>query len=535
MITGKDENGQYIYQDMDPSNNLYHNYLEREVEKTIMERRTYLETSLVYNRVAGSHTVGALFLYNHSDKQHPSEENLYQSVPNRTQGITGRASYSFKETYFVEFNFGYNGSENFIKGRRYGFFPAAAVGWTPTSEPFMRFLKPAVGYMKIRFSHGSVGNDNLSDRFVYLTRVEQTSATVGFGTNNGYGYGSGQGINFTYYGNPGATWEKASKTDLGIEINFLKGFSLQFDLFYEKRSNIWAKMEKWPDILGFTVVPYDNVGEMENKGSDGFLEYSGSAGENLSFNLKATFSFARNKILANGEETKRYAYQSRIGRPHQSLLGYVNDGYFADDAHVAASPSQRAISGADPRAGDIKYKDVNDDGVIDESDRIFMGYPSTPEITYGLGMGAVYKGFDLSFLLQGAGRVSFWAIPLIFEQENQGNIYSFIADHYWSESHPDRQAEFPRLGTGSQKNNYVESDKWLQDGRYLRLKQTELGYSLPAGMVKKWGMGSVRAYANGLNLLTWSPFRWWDAESKNRTGSYYPIQRVVNIGIEVKF
>jgi TonB-linked SusC/RagA family outer membrane protein len=535
MITGKDEKGEYIYKDMAPNSDLYHNYLEREVEATNMQRRTYLETSLVYNRTIDWHTLGGLFLYNQSDKQYPSEDNLYKSVPSRTQGITGRLSYSFKDTYFVEFNFGYNGSENFMKGKRYGFFPAIAVGWVPTSEPFMRWIKPAVEYVKIRFSHGTVGNDNLSDRFVYLTRVEQTNASVGFGTNNGYGYGSGKGINFTYYGNPGATWEKDVKTDLGVELNFLKGFNLQFDLFYEKRSNIWTQMYKWPDIFGFTVVPYDNVGEMENKGMDGFVEYIKDVNKDLSFNAKATFTFARNKILANGEEKKKYAYQSKIGRPHNSMLGYVTDGYFVDEAHVTASPSQRAIGGADPQPGDLKYKDVNNDGVIDEFDRVFMGYPSIPEITYGLGLGVVYKGLDLSALFQGADRVSFWAVPLIFEQENHGNIYDFIVNNYWSADNPDPQAGFPRLGIGGQKNNYTESDKWLQNGRYIRLKQAELGYSLPAGIVKKWGMGSFRIYANGLNLFTWSPFSWWDVESKDRNGSYYPVQRVVNVGIEVKF
>jgi TonB-linked SusC/RagA family outer membrane protein len=535
MITGKDENGEYIYKDMKPNNSSYHDYLERKVEDPTMNRKIYLETSLVYNRAFGSHTIGGLLLYNQSDEQYPSEKNLYKSVPSRTQGITGRASYSFKDTYFAEFNFGYNGSENFMKGRRFGFFPAAAVGWVPTAEPFMKFLKPAIDYMKIRFSHGTVGNDNLSDRFVYLTRVEQTDINVGFGTNNGYGYGAGKGINFTYYGNPSATWEEARKTDLGVEINFLKDFSLQFDLFYEKRTNIWTQMYKWPDLFGFTVVPYANVGEMENKGFDGFLEYKKVVNKDLSFNVKATFSFAKNKVLANGEEKKKYEYQSKIGRPHNSLLGYVTDGYFTDDAQVAASPSQRAIGGTDPKAGDLKYKDINEDGVIDGFDRVFMGYPTIPEITYGVGMGVAYKGFDLSFLFQGADRVSFWAIPLIFKEENYGNVYDFMIDNYWTEDHPNPNATFPRLGIGEQKNNYVESDKWLQNGRYIRLKQAELGYSLPAGLVQKWGMGSLRIYTNGLNLFTLSPFTWWDAESKSKNGSYYPVQRILNVGVEVKF
>jgi TonB-linked SusC/RagA family outer membrane protein len=535
------DDGGYVYQDMEPNNATYHDYLERELGDTRMDRKTYLETSIIYNRVFGQHTVGGLFLYNQSDKQFPTEKNLYAAVPMRNQGITGRASYSFKDKYYAEFNFGYNGSENFMKGKRYGFFPALAFGWVPTSEAFMDFLKPAIDYMKIRVSHGTVGNDNLYNssnerlRFVYLTRVEQTDINVGFGTNNGYGYGYGKGINFTYYGDPQAIWEKAMKSDIGLEVNFLKHFSLQFDAFYEKRTNIWAQMARTPDLFGFSIIPYSNVGEMQNKGFDGFLEYTKRTSKDLSFNVKGTFSYAHNKILANGEETKKYAYQSKIGHPHNSLMGYVTDGYFIDDAHVEASPSQRAIGGTDPKAGDVKYKDINGDGVVDEFDRVFMGNPNVPEVAYGLGLGTVYKGFDLSLLFQGADRVSFFAIPKTFEMENRGNIYQFIVGNHWSEENPDPRADFPRLGIGSQTNNYANSDKWLQDGSYIRLKQAELGYSLPEKMVKNWGMGSCRIYTNALNLFTLSSFKWWDAESKNETGAYYPIQRVVNLGVEIKF
>jgi TonB-linked SusC/RagA family outer membrane protein len=541
MITGLDENGEYIYQDQAPSDDSFHDYLERTVEGTTMERRTYLETSLVYNRAFGPHSVGALLLYNQNDKQFPSEANIYASVPSRNQGLTGRSSYSFRDKYFAEFNFGYNGSENFVRGRRYGFFPAVAVGWVPTAEPFMSFLKPAIEYMKIRFSHGTVGNDNLADsdgnaaRFVFLTRVERSDSNVGFGTSNGYGYGSGSGINFSYYGNEFATWEESRKTDLGFEVNFLKGFQLQFDLFYEKRVNIWAQVNKIPDLFGFTIIPYANVGEMDNRGFDGFLEYTKALTKDLSFNAKATFSFSRNKILANGDVEEVYEYQSKIGRPHNSLMGYLTDGYFIDDAHVAASPTQRAIDGTVAKAGDLKYKDVNGDGVVDTYDRVFMGYPSVPEVTYGLGLGVVYKGLDFSLLFQGADRVSFFAMPKPFTLDNSGNVYQFMVGNYWSEDNPDPYAAFPRLGVGDQTYNYTYSDKWLQNGRYVRLKQTELGYSLPRSLTQKWGMGSLRIYTNGLNLLTWSPFKWWDAESKNSTGAYYPVQKVVNFGIEVKF
>lgn len=539
MISMGDD-GEYAYKDMEPNSDSYHEYLDRSISGVYNDRKIYIETSLIYNRDFGPHSIGGLFLYNQSDKQYPTRANIYESVPERTQGITGRASYSYLNKYFAEFNFGYNGSENFAKGKRYGFFPAVAVGWVPTDESFMEWMKPAIEYMKIRLSHGTVGNDNLvwndaKQRFVYQTRVEYVGSNVGFGTNNGYGYGYGGGINFTYYGNPNATWEEAAKTDVGLEVRFLKDFNLQFDLFYEKRKNIWTQMSKTPDLFGFATTPFANAGEMENKGFDGFLAYDKKINKDLSIGAKATFTFSRNKILANGEEAKRYEYQSKIGRPHNSLLGYVTDGYFVDDEHVANSPSQTGISGTAPKAGDVKYKDINGDGVIDEFDRVFMGYPTVPEISYGLGLNVQYKGFDASLLFQGADRVSFFASPKTFEQENRGNIYTFFVDNYWSEENPDLNAEFPRLGIGNQTNNYSNSDKWLQNGRYIRLKQAEVGYTFPKTTTQKWGIGTLRFYANGMNLFTISPFDWWDPEPRSYSGTYYPIQRIVNFGVQVKF
>jgi len=544
MITGKDDEGNYIYQDMEPNNSDYYTYLVREVpgiggendDNLKMRRKIYLEASLIYNRDFGPHSVGALFLYNQSDEQYPTHPNLYQSVPRRNQGITGRVSYAFQNKYFTEFNFGYNGSENFKKGERYGFFPAIAVGWVPSSESFMDFMKPAIDYMKIRVSHGTVGNDNLNDRFAYLTRVEQIDGSnVGFGTNNGYGYGAGKGINFTYYGNPAATWEKATKTDIGIEVRFLKDFNLQFDLFHEKRTNIWTELQYTPELFGFSKLPYANIGEMKNKGFDGFLEYRKQFNKDFALTAKFTYSFSQNEILADGKEKKKYEYQSEVGRSYGSNLGYISNGYFVDEEDVANSPSQTAISGAAPKPGDVKYVDYNGDGVIDEFDRVFLGHPTIPEITYGLGLSAEYKGFDLSVLFQGADRVSFFANPKTFSEVRRGNVYDFMVDNYWSEANPDLQADFPRLGIGEQTNNYTNSDKWLQNGKYIRLKQAEFGYTLPTNMVRKFGIGSVRFYTNGVNLFTISPFKWWDAESKSSNGAYYPIQRVFNFGVEVKF
>ncbi len=529
-----DDEGNYNYEDQDPSDSGYHDYLTRSVDDPYTDRSVYLETSLNYNRRFGPHGVGGLVLYNQSDKSYPTLEGIYESVPKRHQGLTGRATYDFNEKYFFEFNFGYNGSENYADGKRFGFFPSYAVGWVPTKEAFAHSWSPVIDYLKIRLSHGIVGNDALDDRFVYLTRVESTDTNVGFGTNNGYGYGSGSGISITYYGNPDATWEKAYKTDLGVEVHFLKDFVLQADVFYEKRKDIWVQLEKIADIFGYSSNPYANEGEMENHGFDGFLEYSKVFNKNWSANFKGTFSFAKNKILANGEEVKKYAYQSQIGQPYGRPYGYIAEGLFVDEAEIENSPDQTTVGGTS-LPGDIKYKDVNGDGTIDDFDEVYMGHPTIPEITFGFGANVVYKNFDLALLFQGAENVSFFAMPKAFPEENRGNVLTIIRDSYWSESTQNLNADFPRLGIGDQAKNYTNSSWWLQDGSYIRLKQVEFGYSLPKSWVQKWKIGSTRIYANGLNLITLSPFKWWDPEAQDSDGMYYPIQKTINFGIEIKF
>lgn len=538
------EEGKYNYVDQEPSSSNYHNYLSRDVKDgQYTDRSVYMETSLMYNRNFGNHGIGGLLLFNQSDHLYPSTVGIYQSVPKRHQGLTGRATYSFGEKYFAEFNFGYNGSENFAQGKRYGFFPSYAIGWIPTKESFCEFMEPVVQYMKIKLSHGEVGNDRIGaigkdsyqvKRFAYLTRVQSTSTNVGFGTNNGYGYGSGSGMDIIYYGNPDATWETATKTDLGLELEFLNNFSLQADIFYEKRTNIWTQLTKLPDFFGYgEFKPGGNVGEMENKGIDGYLEYKKQLNKDLSFNFKGTFSYAKNKVLANGEVTPKYEYQSQIGQPFGRKLGYVAEGYFVDQAEIDNSPDQSFLGNVKP--GDLKYNDVNGDGKIDDFDRVFLGDPIIPEITYGLGAGIVYKNFDFAFLFQGATNVSFFAKPQVFPEVNRRNVWSIIEESRWTEDNQDLSADFPRLGVGSQTNNYVNSTHWLQDGSYLRLKQLEIGYSLPKSFMNRMKIKSARIYANGLNLFTISPFKWWDPESKSTDGMFYPPQKIMNIGLEVKF
>jgi TonB-linked SusC/RagA family outer membrane protein len=536
------EEGEYNYVDQAPNSATYYSYLQRTSSRPSTNRTVYLDAQLNYNRVFGLHNVGAMFLYNQNDRLVPSDENIYNSVPQRYQGITSRTTYAYNNRYFFEFNFGYNGSENFAKGKRYGFFPAVAVGWVPTEESFMDFARPAIDYLKIRFSHGQVGNDQIGSvasvsRFAYLSRIQNgTSVNFGAGAN---GYGSGAGLLESYYGNPDATWETATKSDLGIDIRFLNGWRLQADLFYEKREDIWVGLETIPAFVGMrevdgVVATGGNLGEMENKGVDGFIEYARSFDRGWNVSVKGTYSFARNKVLKNAKAKPVWDYQDEVGQRYNMPFGYIAERLFIDEADIQNSPDQSYLGGAS-KPGDIKYTDKNEDGVIDNFDQVFQGHPTVPEISYGIGASVSYRNLDLSFLFQGATNVSFYAKPQAYTDINDGNIYTYIRDNRWTTVTKDIHAKIPRPEIGLQTRNYVNSTWWLQDGSYLRLKQAELGYSLPKSWVSQIGIKHARIYANGVNLFTLSPFKLWDAESKHETGMYYPIQRVFNFGLEVNF
>ncbi len=535
----KDENGNYKYVDQEPSNASYSFNLNRAIgtedNAPYTDRSIYIETSLNYNRTFGMHDIGAMLLYNQSDKSYPTIGDIYESVSKRNQGLTGRGTYAYAGKYFAEFNFGYNGSENFAKGKRMGFFPSFAIGWEPTKESFMLPLSKYIQYMKLKLSYGKVGNDQIAgNRFAYITRVASTSTNVGFGTNNGYGYGSGAGINITYFGNMDASWEVANKSDLGLEINFLNDFKLQTDLFYEKRTDIWTELSFVPSMFGYSQNPYGNVGEMENKGIDGFLEYFKKIGNDLSINIKGTYTFAKNKVLATGEETPKEAYQSKIGQPLNRMFGYISEGLFIDEAEIANRADQSSLGIAKP--GDMKFKDVNGDGKVDPNDRVYMGYSNIPEFTYGLGFAVTYKQFDFSILLQGAERVSFFISPTPFPEAYRRNVRTHILESRWTPQNQDINAMFPRVSIGSGNGgNYQNSSHWLRDGSYLRLKQMEIGYSIPKSKIQRIGIKGFRIYANGMNLLTFSKFKWWDPEARNSTGMFYPAQQVMNIGLDINF
>ncbi|PGH38819.1 MAG: hypothetical protein CRN43_12815 [Candidatus Nephrothrix sp. EaCA] len=478
-----------------------------------------------------------MLLFNRNDNLDPSDQDLVGSVPKRRQGLSARATYVFNSKYIAEFNMGYNGSENYAVGKKMGFFPAYAIGWVASAEPFFKPLLKHISLLKIRVTTGTVGNDAINNRFAYLTRVVDTGGSYTFGI--GAAYGSGKGIDISYYGNPNASWEKAQKSDLGVEIACLRGIRINADLFYERRTQIWDQLSRIPQIYGYTsgrnsIAPYGNIGEAENRGFDGSLEYFKKINKKLTIQFKGTFLWSENKILQNGAVTPKYAYQSRIGQPINNNYGLIALGYFKSQEDVNDSPIQ---GWGQTAPGDIKYKDLNGDGRVDSFDETFIGNPpGLPKISCGAGGSITYLNIDFSFLFSCSAQTSFMPRPKGFTEVDQGNLYQIMADSHWTAENNGADATFPRLAVGPQYNNYQPSTFWLKDGSFVRLKQVEIGYSLNSRFLKQSRIfQGFRIYVTGLNLLTFSKFKWWDPESQSNNGVYYPVQKFVNFGFNAHF
>lgn len=521
----KDENGELILQQTDEGDT----YLGFSKDSS-GDRKTYLEASVHYSRTFGNHNVGALFLYNHDDYINAQETTSIGALPRRHQGIAGRLTYSYADRYFTEFNFGYNGSENFEKGKRFGFFPSAAVGWSISEEPFFSKFRNIFQLVKLRASYGLSGNDNIGGRrFAYLT-------TMG-GGNGGYMFG---GSNNNFIGGIGEdqwgsslTWEKSAKANIGIDFRFGDGFFLQGDVFMEKRRDIFLQQGEIPSILGTKNKPWGNLGKMENRGFDATLEYQKVFG-NFGVNLKANYSYARNKVTDMNEPDYYYPYQNRTGHRFNEHYGLIALGLFEDQADIDRSPRQEF---GEVRPGDIKYMDLNSDGVINGYDQIALGNSYIPEIVYGFGGSFTYKGFDLSVFFQGIGNTGIMmggeGIYPFQSGGGNGNVYRKALDDHWSPENPDPNAYFPRLYLGTNANNYQNSTYWLKNGSFLRLKSAEIGYTIAKKITSKFNVGSVRIYLSGFNLLTWSSFDLWDPELGSGAGTVYPTQRTINLGINV--
>ena len=501
----------------------------------------YYEGVLEYNRNFNEkHEVGGLLVTYFQEALNTIGGNTaFSTLPSRNMGISGRASYSYDSRYFGEFNFGYNGSEKFAEKNRFGFFPSIGIGWIISNEPYFQKNIPSVNMLKLRYTYGLVGNDGISspsDRFFYLSDVNLNNGGTGytFGTdyNNYY-----NGFIINRYANENVTWEVATKSNIGLELGLFKKINLIADFFTEHRRNIYMEREFIPETSGLTTVISSNIGEVKTNGIDLSLDYNHAFNGDFYITARGNFTYSTNKILVNGEPEFQNKNLSRIGYPVNQQWGYIAERLFVDQEDINNSPEQfNGFSTSNSYLpGDIKYRDVNNDGVINELDQTPIGKPNVPEIVYGFGFSAVYKNFDFSVFMQGVARSSFFINPgEISPFVNERNALSIIADNHWSENNPNPNAFWPRLSTYQIENNEKPSTWWLRDGNFLRLKSVELGYTIPEKAGKLFSMAKTRLYFTGLNLLHFSKFDLWDPEMAGN-GLGYPPQRVVNLGIQINF
>ena len=465
--------------------------------------------------------------------------DIKNSVSKRNQGLAGQLTYNYALRYFIDFNFGYNGSENFADHHRYGFFPAFSLAWNVAEEPLVKKALPWLNMFKLRYSWGKVGNDNMG-RFPYLYTLDYTP-NIGYNWGSNLSSGTMPGIHYTQMASPNVTWEVARKTDFGFDfVAFDNKFSLTMDYFHEKRTGIFIQRMFLPDITGLESYPWANVGAVKSKGFDGNFQYKDHIGE-INWTVRGNITYSKNTILERDEENNVYAYQYGKGYRVNQQRGLIALGLFRDYDDIRNSPKQ---SWGTVQPGDIKYKDVNGDGIVDDGDRVAIGATDTPSLIYGLGASVSWRGFDLNLHFQGTGKYTFLinsGAVNAFRDGRWGNILQGITDNRWISSDisgtketENPNAPYPRLSYGYNLNNQQSSSFWLRNGRFLRLKNLDIGYTLPKPMVNTIHLESVRIYISGQNLITWSPFKLWDPElDSSQRGQIYPITRSLTAGIQI--
>lgn len=498
-------------------------------------RALYSEATINYFRNFKGHSISGLVLYNQRDYVNLMAGSSILNLPSRRQGVASRISYSYRDRYLLETNLGYNGSENFPKGKKFGIFPSVSAGWVISNETF--WDSDFLTKLKIRGSYGRVGNDMIGGaRFLFLTTINRNGSSYYFGSNQQY-Y---QGFDEASIGNPNVSWEVATKTNLGIDLELLSGkITLQVDAFEENRDGILMQLGTIPQLSGISqnVIPFGNLGKVFNHGIDAVLEIKNRTASGWFYSLTSNFTYAKNRMIEANIPDQLYDYQNpvSVGAAVDQPFGLISLGLFKDQKEIESSPKQTFMSTLKP--GDIKYMDVNGDGVINSYDQVYMGYQRTPEIMYGLGGTIGYKGFDISIYFTGATNASIFLggpsmYPFGSSEKGPNNILREYYDNRWTENN--MNAKYPSAGEAFSPNNYLNSTTWLRDASYLRLRNAEIGYNFQRSVLDKFHLSDIRLFINGINLYTWDKLKFLDPESDNGTGSY-PIQRSVNFGFQVTF
>jgi len=498
-------------------------------ETSSYARNWYLESAFSYDRSFGSHQITGLLLYNQSKRFYPA---VYTDIPTGYVGIAARATYNYKLKYLLDVNLGYNGSENFAPGKRFGLFPAVSAGWVLSEENFIKGKIAFLDYFKLRYSFGVVGNDRQgNNRFLYLPDGWALAT-------DGYSFGTIIPTDKIVaselkLGNPVVTWEKARKQNLGIDLKVIKGkLGLTADLFYEYRNNILTTRNTIPNILCIEL-PAVNIGEVENKGYEVELKWRDKV-LNFNYYVNTNISFARNKILFMDEIPPEEPYLMRTGNSVNARFGYVFDAFWSaeDLTHLQDFPDHSYAA----KPGDVRYKDLNNDKIIDQKDQEIIGFPDYPEYTFSLSYGFDYKGFDISMLWSGVTNVSreiSGTLRAPFGNVGNRGLTRWLAENSWTPETAG-SAIAPRLTFTGQNNNTKTSTLWIRDASYLRLKNAEIGYSFNPALIKRWGISRLRVYANGYDLFTFDKLKYIDPEASGDDLDY-PIIKVFNLGLNATF
>lgn len=502
------------------------------------DQSIYLEGMLSYNRVfADKHDVNAMFMYNQKDY------DKGEALPYRSQGVAGRFSYTYDSRYIAEFNFGYNGSENFARGKRFGFFPAVAAGWIVSQEKFMQPLSDVISNLKLRVTWGKAGNSNIGGdrRFAYISTIVDTGSYT-WGTDaNVYRLGRSEGE----IGVPNLTWETVTKMNAGLDLGLWNNsVNLVVDVFKEKRDDIFMQRKNVPGSAGFNRAIWANFGKVENAGFDASLNINHQFNKDWFVSAMANYTYAHNKVIEIDEPASIIGtYRSATGKPVGQMFGLIAEGLFTEDDFdengrlKEGIPRQNFSDASNLRPGDIKYRDMNGDGEITAVDETAIGGTRVPEVIYGFGMNVRYKAFDMGVFFQGTGKTyqllggETW---LPGSSLGAGNIYSNIDDR-WTPENPSQNVFWPRMGDKAVANNERRSTWWLRDMSFLRLKNVEVGYTVPRAWTTRVGVRDCRLFARGTNLLTFSKFKLWDPELETTDGLRYPQMKSVSIGISINF